>query len=176
VAVQYSVHRVDALGAVTHHEFLATPGCDGREALARTLVEATRGAATVLAWSADFERARVVELAKHVPALARELRDLADRIRDLLPIARQNVYHPEFRGSFSLKSVGPALVPELAYTDLEVADGMTASTRLEQYLVRGDEMTDEARAQLRAALLAYCGRDTEVLVGVWRVLGTLAGK
>lgn len=86
---------------------------------------------------------------------------------------RNHVYHPEFRGSFSLKSVGPALVPELAYGDLEVADGMTAALLLERYLRGADETAVEARAALRVALLAYCRRDTELLVRVYERLRKL---
>ena len=44
-----------------------------------------------------------------------------DRTVDLLPVVRNHAYHPDFRGSFSLKSVVPALLPHLAYDDLEVA-------------------------------------------------------
>jgi Domain of unknown function(DUF2779) len=179
VPVQHSVHRIDASGAVTHLEFLATPGADPREELARHLLEATHGAATVLAWSASFERSRIEELAKHLPALRVKLRSLAKRMTDLLPIVRNHVYHPDFRGSFSLKSVGPALVPELGYEGLDVADGMTAATQLEKYQRCGEAMPEQERAQLEAALLAYCGRDTEMLVGVysalWKAVAPQAG-
>jgi hypothetical protein len=174
VPVQFSVHRLDPAGIVAHHEFLADAGRDPREDLARQLLESTKGAATVLAWSAGFERERIEELTEVLPHLADALRDLAARIADLLPIVRNHVYHPEFRGSFSLKSVGPALAPELAYTNLEVAEGMTASLHLERYLLYSDGLPEEERKNLRAALLAYCKRDTEILVRVLRVLQELA--
>jgi hypothetical protein len=161
--VQLSVHRLGPAGTVTHHEFLADTGRDPREDLARHLLDSTKGAATVLAWSAAFERERIEELADDLPQLAEALHDLAARIADLLPIVRNHVYHAEFRGSFSLKSVGPALVRELSYTNLEVAEGMTASLHLERYLLYSHEWSDEERKDLRTALLAYCKRDTEIL-------------
>jgi hypothetical protein len=37
-----------------------------------------------------------------------------------------HVYHPAFAGSYSLKSVLPALVPEMSYEEMEVADGVAA--------------------------------------------------
>lgn len=82
------------------------------------------------------------------------------------------MYHPEFRGSFSLKSVLPALVPDLGYDDLEIADGLTAALALETMLLRPDEL-DGDHARLRAALLAYCKRDTEALVRLHDVLKEL---
>ena len=80
------------------------------------------------------------------------------RLWDLLPIIRNHVYHPAFGGSYSLKSVLPALVPEMTYDGMEVADGQAAGLAWES-LIGGD--CDEAeREQKRKALLDYCGQDT----------------
>ena len=54
-------------------------------------------------------------MADALPALAEPLRSIIDRLVDLLQVVRNHVYHPDFGGSFSLKSVLPALVPELDY-------------------------------------------------------------
>jgi hypothetical protein len=174
IPVQYSAHCLTSAGTVTHHELLADGDRDPREELARHLLDATRDAATVLAWNAGFERLRIRELANALPHLAADLLELERRVRDLLRIVRAHVYHPEFRGSFSLKSVGPALVPELTYSDLAVADGATASLQLERYLLRSAELSAGEREELRAALLDYCKRDTELLMRVFGVLRGLA--
>ena len=50
----------------------------------------------------------------------------ASRLWDLLPVVRNHVYHPAFAGSYSLKSVLPALVPEMSYAGMQVADGQDA--------------------------------------------------
>ena len=39
---------------------------------------------------------------------------------------RNHVCHPDFGGSFSLKSVLPAMVPELHYDTLAIGEGATA--------------------------------------------------
>jgi hypothetical protein len=41
-------------------------------------------------------------------------------------VVRRNVYHPAFGGSFSLKRVVPAILPDMSYDDLEVAEGIQA--------------------------------------------------
>lgn len=46
-----------------------------------------------------------------------ELFAIEARLVDLLPIVRGYVYHPAFGGSFSLKTVVPALVPGFGYED-----------------------------------------------------------
>jgi hypothetical protein len=82
--------------------------------------------------------------------------------------------HPDFRGSFSLKAVLPALVPELGYDDLEIADGSTAAAMLETLLPDEAALPPDERAALRDRLLRYCERDTWVLVQRTEVLRKLA--
>ena len=84
------------------------------------------------------------------------------------------MYHPEFVGSFSLKSVLPALVPELRYDALAVADGATASLELERLLFQERELDAEARVRLREDLLCYCGQDSWGLVKLLECLRHLA--
>ena len=72
---------------------------------------------------------------------------------DLLPFVMRHVYHPDFRGSFSIKSVLPALVPDMAYDGREVAEGSEAGLAWER-MIRGDLDAAE-RQRLKAALLAY---------------------
>lgn len=110
-----------------------------------------------------------------MPRRAARLQALADRLVDLLPVVRNHVYHPDFGGSFSLKRVLPALVPELGYRGLTIADGETASLELGRLLFHGDQMTPDEQARLRADLLAYCHQDTWGLVRLLERLRGLAG-
>jgi len=85
-------------------------------------------------------------------------------MRDLYPVVQEHLYHPDFLGSFSLKAIVPALIPQLAYDDLEVSEGGTASALLTRYLFEPDRYTEAERVDLRRDLLAYCERDTCVMV------------
>ena len=85
------------------------------------------------------------------------------------------MYHPEFGGSFSLKVVVPVLVPDASYEDLEIADGSTAASTLGRLLL-DSEMPNDQKARLRAQLLAYCARDTEVMVRLVECLRGLASR
>jgi hypothetical protein len=173
VAIQFSVHRELAGGSVEHIEHLATRGGDPRPALIRDLIEACRGAATILVYHEQFEKSRLDELAAAFPAHAAALNDINGRIVDLLPIVRNHVYDPAFRGSFSLKKVLPALVPGMNYSDLKIQEGGAATAAA--YRLLFDESLDEATAAaLRTDLLAYCRRDTEAMVRLLEVLRGLA--
>jgi predicted RecB family nuclease len=176
VPVQMSCHVQGEDGQLAHHGFLAEGPGDPRPAIARAVVDACAGAGTVVAYGASFELRCLDHLAAAVPDLATELHQVCDRVVDLLGIVRDNVYHPGFGGSFSIKSVLPALVPGLGYGDLVIADGAVASARLESLLLGEDAMQEDDRQALRRDLLAYCGRDTLAMVKLWERLRTLASS
>ncbi|MCC7069879.1 MAG: DUF2779 domain-containing protein, partial [Deltaproteobacteria bacterium] len=171
VAAQASVH-VEVDGELVHHEHLAMGTGDPRPALARFVIERLRGARTILCWSAQFERGRLKEIGEAFPKLKKPLDDVCARIVDLLPIVRDHVYHPGFNGSFSLKSVAPALVPALAYDGLEIGGGQDASAAL--YRMLSGKLDAEAESKARAALLEYCALDTRALVEILAALRKLA--
>lgn len=173
IAVQMSCHVRGARGGLEHHEFLAEGPRDPRPAISEAIIAACKGARTVVAYNASFEKGRLVHLSENVPSKRKALLDVADRLVDLLPIVRDNVYHPDFGGSFSLKRVTPALVPELAYDDLEIAEGETAQTVLEGLLLREDAIPAAERRKLRKQLLDYCERDTLATVRLYERLEDL---
>jgi hypothetical protein len=173
VPVQFSCH-VQTKGNVRRHEWLADGKEDPRPAFARELVAACEGAATILAYNASFEKARIADVWKAIPALEPQLSKVHERIQDLLPIVRNHVYHPDFNGSFSIKSVLPALIPELGYQDLEIQDGGTAASVLETLLF-DDSLPAAKKKLLRKQLSAYCERDTYAMVKLYERLSELAG-
>jgi hypothetical protein len=66
-------------------------------------------------------------------------------------------------GSYSLKEVLPALVPELSYEGMDISDGGMAS--LSYMRICETEDADE-RESLRRALLEYCKLDTLGMVKI----------
>jgi predicted RecB family nuclease len=171
VAVQVSVHTKHAEGSLTHREWLAHGPGDPRGEMARHLVDMTAGATAVLVYS-SFEDSRIRELQAAAPAYHDQLENLRHRLVDMLLIVRDNVYVPEFRGSYSIKAVLPALDPTLDYGALEIQDGDAASAALKRLLF--DPTLPEAeRVPLRAQLLAYCRQDTLAMVRVLEALRSL---
>lgn len=164
VPVQFSCHVEDGQGKIEHFEYLADGPGDPREALAVAMLEACKTAKVVLAYNAGFEKRCIRGLAENLPHLADDLNELIEKIDDLLPVIRNHVYHPDFHGSFSIKKVLPALVPELDYSELEIGDGQTASTQLEAILFAQDQMTGQQNIEIRENLLKYCELDTWAMV------------
>ncbi len=106
------------------------------------------------------------ELGERFGRFKAELEALSARVVDLLPIARDHYYHPSQEGSWSIKKVLPAVVPELRYDALEgVQDGGAA---MDAYLEAIAVTDPERKAVLQRQLLAYCRLDTYAMVRLWQ--------
>jgi hypothetical protein len=175
IPVQFSCHRQKP-GGYEHVEWLADGPGDPRPQIAEALLPACAGARTIVAYNASFEKTRLHQLGAALgPKTARAMEDIAGRIKDLVPAVRDHVYHPDFGGSFSLKSVLPVLVPELSYNALEVSEGGIAALELGRLLLRGDTLAEAEKSRLREALLRYCELDTWGTVRLLERLHELAG-
>jgi len=175
IPFQWSLHRLDAKGNLSHQEFLADGKADSRREFVETLLKALgKSKAPIIVYS-SFEQTQLKTLAAEFEDLHEAITAVIARLRDLLPIVRGAVYHADFQFSHSIKAVAPALCPDFGYSDLDhVADGQAASNAFNQ-LASAD--LDAATAlELRQALLAYCCRDTLAMVEVHRALVKLAAK
>ena len=164
IVFQWSCHVQARDGQVRHHEFLADGPQDPRRDFITTLLDAVPRTGPVLVWNEGFEKTRLRELAALYPALAPRIEAVIDRLFDLLPVFRKHYYHPAMMGSTSLKDVLPTLAPDLAYDDLEVANGTMAQQAFERMLLQ--QTPENQRESTPQALLRYCERDTEALVRV----------
>jgi hypothetical protein len=165
IPFQWSLHVQREPGAALEHfEFLANDTSDPRLAFISTLCDALGDSGSIVVYSQQFESQRLSELAACLPEFEGRIKTIQDRLCDLLRIVRDHIYHPKFGGSFSLKSVLPALVPEMTYAGMEVADGQAAGLAWES-LVHGGLDRDE-HDRIRKALLDYCGQDTLGMVGI----------
>jgi predicted RecB family nuclease len=172
IPFQWSVHVLRQPGAAAEHfEFLANDTSDPRRVFISALCDALGDDGSIVVYSQQFESQRLSELAACRPEFAGRITKIQGRLCDLLPIVRDHVYHPAFSGSFSLKSVLPALVPEMTYEGMEVADGQAAGLAWGT-LVHGG-LDREEHDRIRQALLDYCGQDTLALVKMLEALNVV---
>jgi predicted RecB family nuclease len=165
---QFSVHVLREPGTeLEHFEFLATDASDPRREFISSLSHALGESGSIVVYS-SFESQRLSNLAVWLPEHAERINAIQSRLFDLLPIVREHTYHPAYAGSYSIKSVLPALVPEMTYDGMEVANGQDAGIAWES-LVRGGLDCGECE-RISKALLDYCGLDTLALVRLLEVL------
>ena len=173
VLFQWSLHAIDTNNELNHCEFLAKHDVDPRQAFADSLLAAvSQFEGPVIVYS-PYEKTSLKELGSALPNQADDLDQIILRLSDLLPVVRDNVYLQEFNGSFSIKSIGPALVKNLGYDDLgSVQDGQSAAIAF-QRLATNDLSPGESADEIRRDLLDYCKLDTLAMVEVHRALNAL---
>lgn len=169
IPFQYSLHIVEREdGEAEHREFLAESGIDPRRALAEKLCEEMPQNACTLAYHAGTERGIIEKLAEKFPDLSVRLLNIANGIVDLLPVFQKGYYYKrEMGGSFSVKSVLPAVFPELDYHNL---DGVQNGTEAMDIFPQIASMPPEEAQKVRKQLLEYCKRDTLAMVKLWQEL------
>lgn len=175
IPFQYSLHKIEKEGGeITHFEYLGDgPNKDVREYIAKNLVNQIPENATTLCYNDDFEKNRIKELANAFPQYNTQLMKIKNNIKDLLDIFSKGYYYSKkMGGSFSIKSVLPALFPNnqcLSYKELEGVQGGNAATEAYKKL-KTNALSNEERENIRKQLLVYCNLDTMAMVRIWEKL------
>ena len=118
----------------------------------------------ILVYNIGFERGKLNDLIKVFPQYSDQLKGIVNRLRDLMiPFQKKWYYTPEMKGSYSIKYVLPALVPDLSYNELEIKDGGTASNT---FLSMVNGKFEGNTEKTRKYLLEYCKLDTYAMVKI----------
>ena len=162
IVFQWSCHVEARPGELEHLEYLDTGSEAPMRRAAEALLEALGGKGPIFVYH-DFEKWRIMEMARMYPDLAPALDAVAGRLVDLLRLTRDHYEHPALNGSFSLKTVLPTVDAELDHALLdEVQDGLSAQAAYHEAV--DPETPDERREALRRSLLEYCALDSLALV------------
>ncbi len=167
---QYSLHILPAAkGELQHKEFLAEAnGTDPRIPFIEKLITDCGTTGDILVYNIGFERGKLLDLAMSFPKYKIGINNIIARLKDLMiPFQQRWYYTPSMQGSYSIKKVLPALVPEMSYKDLNIQEGGSASNVFAS-MVMGEFEGDVE--QVRGDLREYCGMDTLGMVEVLKKL------
>ena len=175
IPFQFSLHMVEREGAEpVHVEFLAEAGQDPRYLLAKRLVEVMGNEGTIVAYNQAFEKGVIRKLGESFPDLREGLEAMQGRFVDLMyPFEKGLYYTRRMNGRHSIKTVLPAMVPELSYQGMEIGHGGEAMNAYATLHLARDE--NEVQA-VRKGLLEYCKLDTLAMVKIWGKLKILIKK
>jgi hypothetical protein len=138
---------------------------DPRFELAKALVESCGKSGSIVSYFASFEKGRIIEMAKLIPALHDDLMKIHDRIVDLFPVMKNHVYYRKFAGSWSIKSVIPAIFGDSeSYKHLRVRNGMEAQEFYLAALANGN------LKEVKKYLVEYCDKDVEEMIHLYLFL------
>lgn len=148
---------------LSHFEYLHTVATDPRPELIKSMLGGLKTEGSIVAYNKSFEIGVIKKLAEFDSKNSNKLFALIDRFVDPLPIFKEAVYHPDFLGSFSIKSVAPALIGDhLNYDNLEIGNGSDAQSAANQILqgkIKGKDLD-----KIVESLLIYCRQDTMAMV------------
>lgn len=162
VPFQWSCHIEESHHQLSHEMFLDVSGKDPRRLCAEKMIEVLGDDGPVFVYYQAFEKGRIAELAELYPDLAPALHAINLRVVDLLPIARANYYHPEMKGSWSIKAVLPTVASDLRYDLLIVGNGGDAQAAYREIL--HTNTSDARKQELTRGLREYCKLDTLAMV------------
>lgn len=178
--IQYSLHILEKPGSyLIHKEYLATPGIDSRLDVAKRLIDDIPSNGTGIAYNMIFEKSRIKELAED--PICEEYKDLLMEIEAsitldfMIPFKNRWIYKEAMHGSYSLKTVLPALFPgnpKLDYNNLEVQNGNMAA----EVFLNLKNMTSKEQYFTRLNMLRYCRLDTYSLVAIFQYFINLTSK
>ena len=169
---QYSLHVQNSKDEKlkikdNHFEFIAKHDEDPRRAIAESMIKNFPKKGTIMAYNQSFEKNCINNLAEFCPDLAEDLYAFNERFVDLIePFRNGGYYDSEFKGSFSIKKVLPAVCPnnkELDYKELAISNGGMASSAFK-------EMREQSKHQIehtRKKLFQYCRLDTYAMYAIY---------
>ena len=119
---------------------------------------------SIIVYNQGFEEGILKELGMAFPEHDNWITSVRSRLVDLLePFRSFGYYHPQQRGSASIKSLLPALTGS-GYEKMEISDGEEASRKY--YSVTYSEVTEKERNKVRTDLEKYCALDTEGMIWI----------
>ena len=177
IPFQYSLHILYEDGTLEHKEYLGDGFNNPIEGLVKSMIDDLGEVGSVVAYNDSFEKGRIQELAHFFVEYKEKLESFLPRFVDLADVFQKGYcYNRLMGGSFSIKSILPALFPDdetLNYANLaDVHKGDEASAT---YLLLSN-MNEEEYKQKRNSLLAYCKLDTYAMVKIYQKLLELIEK
>ena len=162
---QYSLHVQKSINSkIVHSDYLANQNEDPRSQFIERLINDCGNYGDIIVYNISFERGKLKNLIKNFPNYSLQLTSIINRLKDLmLPFKNKWYYSPKMKGSYSIKYVLPALVPDLSYDNLDIKDGGTASNI---FLSMVNGTFNGNVKETRKQLLEYCYMDTFAMVKI----------
>lgn len=172
IAFQFSLHSLETPGSELHHDaFISAKNQDPRYEMAKALTTLIPDNACIVVYNSGFEKSVFKQLGELFPEFKNKLNHCHDQIVDLMtPFQNQLIYTKEMNGSYSIKAILPALIPELNYNHLEIKDGQSASRA---YFKRNISTSETDQKTIETQLLDYCQMDTFAMVKIIELLQSI---
>ena len=164
---QFSCHILYEDNTLEHIEYLHQDQTDPREEIINELIKVCGDFGTIVAYNASFEKGVINKLSSQFPEYNQKLDLLISRFWDQLLIFKKYYCDYRFKGSNSIKSVLPILVPKLSYSKLKISDGSQAQIGFKKMI---ELPNGQEKKNLVRELYEYCKLDTLAMVEIHKYL------
>ena len=165
IPFQFSLHiQHTPNGELEHIEYLATNTKSSLADFTNALLKNMGNKGNVVVYNKTFENMILNQLKDDIDDAKEAIENIQSRLFDLMYPFRKKYYStPQMQGSYSIKYVLPALVPEFSYSNLKIGNGADASSAFYNLT---NETNQEIIAETKTALLEYCKLDTLAMVKI----------
>lgn len=172
ILFQYYLVKYLSLTEKEEYSFLPDANEDPREKFIKTFMERTEGEGSIIVFDTSSEKKMLREIGKVFPDYNDSIENRIERMLDLKePFEKLYFYHPEMKGSKTLKSIIKAIRNDNGYHEMEIGDGGSASILYEIFLYEGKKYPTE---EFRNDLIKYCKKDVvsmvEILVYLYKII------
>ena len=165
---QWSVHKLESIDKKIElndaESFLKFDDQDIERKFVEELLKTVGNYGTIFVHSGyEVTTLNKIKVKDNCKDLADKIDNLIVRIKDTLPIVRENFYSPLMNGSYSIKDIIRATTPgNINYDD---KDGISSGDAAQlAWFIYTDPKTSEKEKELqRKLLIEYCSKDTLVL-------------
>ncbi|AYV55819.1 hypothetical protein CH370_13925 [Leptospira kmetyi] len=139
---------------------------DPRKGILEKLQEWILPGGSILCFNDKFERRCLEESAAAFPEFKGWLKSIQDDFVDLAkPFWEYDYYHPDQKGSTSLKTILPVITGQ-TYKNLRIQSGQMANS--EFLRAKTEPMTESEKSAIEKNLIEYCKLDTYAMVLILR--------
>lgn len=161
IPFQFSLNVMDRDFNSKIYNYLSKSYDDPREEFCVELIKALPEKGSIIVYNIGFESSVLDRLALAIPKYKKELESIKNRLVDLYPIVRNNVYFSDFNNSYSLKSITPAILGKnFSYNNLDIHNGVDAQNNYKKMLKETDVIS---RVKLISQLISYCEHDVKTV-------------
>jgi hypothetical protein len=165
----YSLHYKESADAeLIHIDYISEIGADAREQFIQHFLQATEKPGKIVVFNTLMEKSVLFKLENEFPAYKDAIFQRIKRIVDFeIPFKELYYYHPKQQGSFSLKTIGNAVLEEDEFAKSYVKDGEEAMALYNELFYLEDKTEIPNKLE---QLKKYCKTDTLVLFKIFEKL------
>ena len=166
----FSWHKLLDEGVKLEHDyFFQEENSYAGKAMLDKLIEQADKVNSILVFDTAQELKALSAVVKHFPQYKKQIDGLKNKFIDFSDVfTKLWYYHPQTKGSMSLKKIYESVFGKSIFEELPIKSGLLASYKYDDYLKEIDLF---AKQELKNNLIEYCKTDTQAMYDLFMYVG-----